>query len=167
MTIEGRPKSQGTELSCTKELRQALQKEYVMFEGMHDGEMFNPNEASVVERAKRLKNLFRRGTGAKRSRSKWKRLRTTGYEAPALRGQGYECPNKDYGPRSNYMENNEEMLLMACVEEEKRNNKLDFWFLDSEGNGDASTSVFYVPGLQNNLLSSGGQLMEKGLEMLR
>ncbi|GJU34055.1 retrovirus-related pol polyprotein from transposon TNT 1-94 [Tanacetum coccineum] len=43
----------------------------------------------------------------------------------------YECPNKDYGPRSNYMENNEEMLLMACVEEEKSNNKSDFWFLDS------------------------------------
>ncbi|GKC50756.1 retrovirus-related pol polyprotein from transposon TNT 1-94 [Tanacetum coccineum] len=41
----------------------------------------------------------------------------------------YECPNKDYGPRSNYMENNEEMLLMACVEEEKSNNKSDFLFL--------------------------------------
>ncbi|GJU26156.1 retrovirus-related pol polyprotein from transposon TNT 1-94 [Tanacetum coccineum] len=41
----------------------------------------------------------------------------------------YECPNKDYGPRSNYMENNEEMLLMACVEEEKSNNKSDFWQL--------------------------------------
>ncbi|GJR46733.1 retrovirus-related pol polyprotein from transposon TNT 1-94 [Tanacetum coccineum] len=123
----------------------------------------------------------------------------------------YECPNKDYGPRSNYMENNEEMLLMACVEEEKSNNKSDFWFLDSGcsnhmcgkreffcdldesfretvmlgddrsinvmGKGtvrllvngfiQVSTSVFYVPGLQNNLLSSGGQLMEKGLEILK
>nr|GEU61970.1 hypothetical protein [Tanacetum cinerariifolium] len=114
------------------------------------------------------------------------------------------------GSRSNYMENNEEMLLMACVEEEKSEVKQIFgfstlgvviicvvngiFFCDLDKNfketvmlGDdrginvmgkdsvrllvngfiqVITSVFYVPGLRNNLLS-GGQLMEKGLEILK
>nr|GEZ92495.1 hypothetical protein [Tanacetum cinerariifolium] len=84
----------------------------------------------------------------------------------------YECPNKDYGSRSNYIENNEEMLLMACVEEEKSDDRsINVMGKSSvrllvNGFIQVITSVFYVPGLRNNLLSSG-QLMGRGLEILK
>nr|GEW79168.1 retrovirus-related Pol polyprotein from transposon TNT 1-94 [Tanacetum cinerariifolium] len=113
--------------------RQALQKEYEML-SMHDGESVNEYFARIltvvnklrVNKAKieyppvveeqALKISFGEASGGR------------GHGRSGMRGRGR---NEDYGSRSNYMENNEEMLLMACVKEEKSDSKADFWFLDS------------------------------------
>ena len=52
------------------------------------------------------------------------------YNCHGLGHYQYECPKRE-NDRANYGETNEEMLLMAYVDEKKAEKK-DIWFLDSE-----------------------------------
>ncbi|KAL6347708.1 hypothetical protein AAG906_026237 [Vitis piasezkii] len=122
-----------------------------------------------------------RGRGRGRSRQSFDKSTIECYNCHKLGHFQYECPNKETETKTQYAEASGEILLMAHADG-KEASKEELWFLDSDNSSMAVTGkgnirtfvngivqliteVFYVPGLQNNLLSVG-QLQEKGLAIL-
>ncbi|KAK4435116.1 hypothetical protein Salat_0674900 [Sesamum alatum] len=120
--------------------REVLQKEYEML-SMNEGETVNEYFARGGRASTKgyLWRIFKRkGTRSRRNartrrvagRRRFDKSIVECYHCHKLGHFQYECPSKDSDAKANYIESNEEMLLIAYASDSKISSE-EFWFLDS------------------------------------